>query len=302
MKSIANFYKVISSYEEIAVVIHKNPDGDAVGSSLALRDLLKYFGKKVKIYSFDELPEMFLVLQDGYLKLMDNPIVEKLIFLVDCADFNLTGLINTDILNKIIFSIDHHNRTKIKKVSKYLIYADKSSTAEIIYNIFQYFNVDIESKTADYLLLGIYSDTGGMLHSNVNEKTLEVVSNLLLYGGKLKLAMSCLKERKKFNRIKLWGYAIERLKFNQKYGILYSVITNLELEKYGCDQNDVSGLVNFINSDKNINVFAVFIQQNNKIKGSMRSENKLIDVGKIAEIFSGGGHKKAAGFVYKIEG
>ncbi|PJB52078.1 hypothetical protein CO100_00805, partial [Candidatus Berkelbacteria bacterium CG_4_9_14_3_um_filter_33_5] len=278
MTSIANFYKVISSYEEIAIVVHKNPDGDAVGSSLALKDLLKYFGKKVRIYSSGELPEMFMILRDGYMNLKNYSIFEKLIFIVDCADFSLTGLNKDDIKNKIIFSVDHHNRTKIKNISKYLIYSEKSSTSEIIYNIFKYFNVKIESKTADYLLLGIYSDTGGMLHSNVNIGTLEVVSNLLKYGGKLKLAMSCLKERKKFKRVKLWGYAIERLKFNQKYGILYSVISNTELEKYGCSKEDVSGLVNFINSDKNINIFAVFICQNNEIKGSMRTENKLIDV------------------------
>ncbi|PIX31326.1 hypothetical protein COZ61_00330, partial [Candidatus Berkelbacteria bacterium CG_4_8_14_3_um_filter_33_6] len=266
-----------------------------------LKDLLKYFGKKVRIYSSGELPEMFMILRDGYMNLKNYSIFEKLIFIVDCADFSLTGLNKDDIKNKIIFSVDHHNRTKIKNISKYLIYSEKSSTSEIIYNIFKYFNVKIESKTADYLLLGIYSDTGGMLHSNVNIGTLEVVSNLLKYGGKLKLAMSCLKERKKFKRVKLWGYAIERLKFNQKYGILYSVISNTELEKYGCSKEDVSGLVNFINSDKNINIFAVFICQNNEIKGSMRTENKLIDVGKISEIFGGGGHKKAAGFMYKIE-
>lgn len=300
MNNLSSFYATISKHDHIAIVIHKNPDGDAIGSSLALKNLLKYFGKKVRIYCYDHLPEMFTVLSDGYLDLKTNHIAEKLIFSVDCADFILTGLNESDLKNKSLFSIDHHKRSKINKYSRFIIHLEKSSTAEIIWEIFNYLGVKVDSKTADYLLLGIYSDTGGMVHSNVGIETMKTVSMLLECGGKLKLAMSGLKEKKHIRRIRLWGDAIERLKYNQKYDILYTIITDNDIIKFDCKKEDVSGLVNFINSDLNINVFAVIVKENNILKCSLRTEKNCIDVAKIAEIFGGGGHSKAAGFEYRI--
>lgn len=300
MKNLSSFYATISRYDKIAIVIHKNPDGDAIGSSLALKNLLKYFGKQVRIYCNDQLPEMFLVLSDGYLDLKTNPITENLIFSIDCADFVLTGINEKDLTNKSLVSIDHHKRSKINKFSKFTIHAEKSSTAEIVWEIFRYLDVKIDSKTADYLLLGIYSDTGGMIHSNVGIDTMKTVSMLLECGGKLKLAMSGLKEKKHVHRIKLWGDAIERLKYNPKYDILYTIITDLDIKKFKCSKEDVSGLVNFINSDQKINIFAVVIKENNLLKCSLRTEKNHIDVAKIAEVFGGGGHSKAAGFEYYL--
>ena len=298
MNQISKFYSIISRYDKIAIVIHKNPDGDAIGSSLALKILLKYFGKHVRIYCNDNLPKMFFALSEGYLDLKENSITENLIFSIDCADFALTGINEKEIKNKTLVSIDHHTRSRIYKFSELTIHAEKSSTAEIIWEIYKYLNIKIDNKTADYLLLGIYSDTGGMIHSNVNTQTMITVSNLLECGGKLKLAMSGLKEKKNINRIKLWGDAIERLKYNSNYGILYTIINDLDIEKFGCSKDDVSGLVNFINSDKKINIFAVMIREHNKLKCSIRTEKNYIDVAKIAEIFNGGGHSKASGFEY----
>ncbi len=150
---------------------------------------------------------------------------------------------------------------------------------------------------ATALLTGIYFDTGGFRHSNTSDEVLSIASELLKRGARLQKITENTDNTRSFSLFKLWGVALERLRLNKKYGISVSVITVDDINKAGATEEEVSGLVNLLNSAPESEVAMLLCESfDAKIKGSLRTESDKIDVSRIAKLFGGGGHKKAAGF------
>lgn len=285
----------------ILILLHQSPDGDTISSSLALATYLRRIGKKVDLAVKDEVPRIFEFL------IKDDEIKEDfllgdydLIFAVDCGDAVRTGFparLETISKTKPLINIDHHFRNNLYKIARLnIVDASASATAEIIYDLLLFLGAKIDSKMATFILAGIYYDTGGFQHSNVTERTLNIVSQCISLGGRIGLVAKNISSSKKTSGLKLWGIALKRMKLKSN-GIIYSYLSKQDLAAVGADSEDASGIVNLINTVPGSRIALLLIESpDGRIKASLRTEEDEVDVSKLARVFGGGGHRKAAGF------
>ncbi|MDZ7587462.1 MAG: DHHA1 domain-containing protein [Patescibacteria group bacterium] len=155
---------------------------------------------------------------------------------------------------------------------------------------------------ATAILTGIYTDTGGFKHSNTTPVTLNIASELLDYGAKLKTITRNVALNKSVAALRLWGITLTRLHKNQELEIVSSVITRQDLEDCGATYYDLAGVVNLMNSIPDSKAAILFFETpDGLIRASLRTEKDNVDIAKIARLFGGGGHKKAAGFNIKAD-
>lgn len=305
---IEKIIKEITKAKNILLLTHENPDGDALGSSLALQLSLKKINKKIKSCCFSPVPEIFSFLPEsdtfGNNFLLGD---YDLVIILDCGDSRRTGFCDrikefAQYKNKII-NIDHHPKNDLHKIAAInIVDYSASSTSEIVYDIIKKLNIKIDKDIALCLLCGLYTDTGSFKHSNTTPKTLLIASMLLRYGARLKKITNNIINNHSISSLKLWGIALSRLTINKKYKIAASIITQEDIKLCNATQEDVSGIVNMINTvpDAEIALFMYQIDKNT-IKASLRTESKNINLTKIANVFGGGGLKKASGFKIKAK-
>ncbi|MCK4799858.1 bifunctional oligoribonuclease/PAP phosphatase NrnA [Candidatus Parcubacteria bacterium] len=297
---------LIKFSESILILTHKNPDGDAVGSVLGLAGALESIGKNVKCFSKDVVPDVFGFLPNVS-KIKDRIVPEKydLVILLDCALFSRAGL--TDIKEIVssfdkVLIIDHHpkNETECDYYEKCVSVIDDkaSSTAVLIYKLLKKANIKITKDIANCLLTGIFTDTGGFQHSNTDSQTLEAAAEFMKKGSRVDKIAKNIFSSKSMAAIKLWGTALSRIKTDSKTGMAVSYVSREDMEKAGAKEDDLSGLINVINTVSDAKFSLLLTEFDDcKIKGSLRSEEyKGIDVSRIARSLGGGGHKLASGF------
>ncbi|MFW5885225.1 MAG: DHH family phosphoesterase [Patescibacteria group bacterium] len=300
--------KLLQKGESFFMVIHPKPDADALGSAFALKRHLQeeLKKKKVKIYSVDKPGDIFKELfpteevsqEDEDLKDFDT-----LIFL-DRGDIyhKLAFDKKTAKLNKKIqiLNIDHHPETFVQGALN--VIDDKApATCEIIYRYFDFIDYDITPAEAQFLLNGIFSDTGGFRHNNTTPHSLEVAGNLMRKGATTVKISKTLYFNKSLQTLRLWAIALERAKLEPKSGMITSFLTMEDLKKCNATSADISGISEVLNTIAESKFSLVLAEpEKNKIKASLRSdEHKGVDVSQIAKKFKGGGHKLASGFEIK---
>jgi phosphoesterase RecJ-like protein len=293
--------------DKILLLTHENPDGDALGSLLAMALTLKKINKIVDFVCSDDLADPFLFLPKSDEIRKDFLLGDyDLIMILDCGDIKRTGF--SDRLKefaknkKKIVNIDHHPKNDLHKISDInLIDYNASSTCEIIYELIKILNINIDKDIATCLLCGLYTDTGAFKHANTNSKVLSIASELLYLGARLKKITKNITSGKSIAALKLWGIALSRINKNDELGITSSFITFNDIDKCLATPNDLAGVVNMINSIPDSKVAILFSEiEDGKIKASLRTESDFVDVSKFAQIFGGGGLRKASGFT--IEG
>jgi len=274
-----------------------------LGSLLALGEALKARGKSVKLVCSDKIPQVFTFME-GH-ESIDNDFLLgnfEAVILLDNGDFQRTGfarrLVSLKKKKVPIINIDHHPKNDIWKFADVnCVDEQSSSTSELIYNILTGLDLDITPKIATYLLTGIFTDTGGFKHANTSGRVFEIVSDLLKRGAKLRKVSGNFFNEKSISSLKLWGIALSRLTLNKNLRIIYSVLSQNDIKEAGASEEEVSGLVNFINtSPESAVALLLYETSDGRIKGSFRTESDKIDVSLLAKHLGGGGHKKAAGF------
>ncbi len=309
-KLVEQFIELMNALKGIKtplLVTHPKADADALGSVFSFAEILKNeFHLKSKIFTPDKPGEIFEGLFPIYKIENDFKIEEhdSIIFLDRGSlyyDFKFNEKINKSGEKIKVINIDHHPQSTITNALN-LTDISASATCEIIYRFMNYFNMNINPKLAQYLLNGIYADTGGFRHNNTSPLTLEISSDLLRKGASITKINRGLFSNKSLNTLKLWAIALERAQINPKTGMATSFITNEDLEKCGATIEDTAGVSEILNSISESKFSLVLSERDdNKIKASLRSEEyKGVDVSKIARQFKGGGHKLASGF--EIEG
>jgi len=299
--------KVISKiehFDKILLMIHENPDGDTLAAASAVFLSLEKIGKKPAMVCKDPVPQPFLFL----------PRMEKvqpdflfgdfdIILVIDCGDIRRTGF-DERLKNfakkkrKTLINIDHHPKNDLHKIANInLIDFKASSTSEIIWELLLKMKVEISKDIATALFTGLYTDTGGFKHSNTTSKTLKIAAALMRYGARAKLVSKNVSLSKTVPAMKLWGVALSRLHRNSDLKISSSVITQKDLSSCGAKGEDIAGVVNLINTIPDSRAAILFYEtEDKKIRASIRTEDDKTDVSRLAQIFGGGGHKKASGF------
>lgn len=305
MHKSQKLFEKIDHSNRFLILTHENPDGDALGSMLALSISLKQSGKYVDCVCASPTPQPFLFLPKVS-KIKNNFFLGDydLIFILDCGDLKRTGF--ADRIKyfarkkaKKVVNIDHHPKNDVHKISWFnLIDYRASSTSELIYLLLKDMQgTVIDKDIATCLFCGIYTDTGGFRHSNTTVRVLKTASELLHCGARLKLVTNNIVNGKSVSALKLWGLVLSRAKKDSRLGLITSVITKEDLKSCQASIADLAGAVNLINAVPETRAAILFSEpEDGKIKASIRTENNNIDVGKLANIFGGGGLKKAAGF------
>lgn len=303
MQTLKLIGQKIKASEKILLLIHENPDGDAIGSAMALFVYLSQIGKKIDVSCPSDIPDLFKFLphtnkfkKDFFLGDYD------LIIILDCGDLKRTGfshrLKELNKQKKRIINIDHHPKNDLHSLAEinYINY-QASSTSELIYHLLLAMNCSINKEIATCLLCGIYTDTGSFKHSNTSEEVLKISASLLRYGARLNLITSFITNGKTVSALKLWGIALSRIRQNKKIGLISSIITKKDIQFCQATTADLAGVVNLINTIPQTKAAILFSEiESGKIKASIRTERNDIDVSRLAAIFGGGGLKKASGF------
>lgn len=297
-------FKLIQGAKNIAVIPHRSPDGDAIGSALAMKFALQNIGKIVDTVCIDSPPKntQFLPETELFIKELNTSKYDLIIF-VDCGARYMSKFHEThpEILDGSIDSIniDHHaSNDFFAKVN--IIEPKAASTTQILYRLYQKWGLEIDKKIATCLMTGLYFDTGSFRHNNTTPEVMKISGELLKKGADIKMISKYLFKTNSIEKLKLWGSALSKIRKNQK-DIVTSAITNEDYSNCNANSKDLEGVVDYLNAIPG-SKFCILLAEDQKggVKASMRTQSENVDLSKIAEIFGGGGHKMASGF--RIEG
>lgn len=291
----------IFSEDNIVVISHVNPDGDAIGSGLALTLGLKKIGKNVRFILQDKYPDSVKFLNEINIVEQYNENNEykfDLTICVDGATDDRLGKAKELLKNRFVINIDHHISNTLYGNLNYV--EEISSTSELIYKFLKFCEIDIDINMAEALYTGLVNDTGNFSHDNVTEKTFEMAAELKRIGASNSKVVREFFNTKSLPAIKLLGIAMYEMEYNENKKLVYYFMSKEILDKYNGRKEDTEGIVEKLISFKEAEV-SLFLREDKigVIKGSMRSKHD-IDVNKIASIFGGGGHRKAAGFTSEL--
>ncbi len=288
--------------DSVLLFSHSRPDGDTVGSVLALKYYLEKLGKKITLACFDAFP---VFLENLFSEKFESP--EKLdltkfdlIIACDSVERGFEKIFPQIKDEKITAIIDHHPDITLRADIN-ILDPKLSSVCEIIYHFFLINKLNITKNIATALLLGILGDTGSFQHSNTTPQVMEIASDLMRKGAPLSKIIETTFSNKKISTLKLWGKAFEKAKINPKNGMIASIITLEDLKNCQATSDDIAQVAEILNTVPGTKFSLILSEREDGIvKGSLRSEDyKGIDVSEIAHQFGGGGHRLASGFEVK---
>ena len=310
---LEEFIQILNTSKKVVIIPHKNPDGDALGSTLALNFFLNKTGHQSSPISPNEYPDFlnWLPGQEGILKhtTETNKAVEliKAADLIFTLDFNSLGRvellephINASSAKKIM--IDHH-----QDPSDYadIMYSDSNigSTCEMVYNLISQLNAaQIDQKIATCLYTGIMTDSGSFRFPSTTSKTHHVIAELIDKGANHSEIHQNIYDTFTFDRLRLLGTALTNLKKIKELPVVYITISQEELNKNNFKKGDTEGFVNYGLSLVGISMAVIMIEneQEQIIKMSFRSKGAFSVNDFARTYFNGGGHHNAAGGASKL--
>lgn len=293
--------KKIEESKNIIISSHVNPDGDAIGSGLGLFLGLrkKYPEKNIRFILEDEIPDNMKFMEETskiekYSELKDKPKAQVFIT-VDSAEKHRIGKVQELIGDSFLVNIDHHISNP--HFGDLNIVKEASSTSEIIFFVLRdMLNIEIDELSGEAIYTGIITDTGNFKYESTTKETFYVAGELINTGIDRSKIADAVYKNKSLGAIKALGTALVNMISVPEKKLVYFFLGKDFIEKENIKKDETDGIVESLLEYKDCEV-SVFLREieDGKIKGSMRSKNK-IDVNEIAKIFSGGGHKRAAGF------
>ena len=306
-----NLKKLIKDPKHIVITTHRGPDGDAMGSSLAMFNFLKKIGHNVTVITPNKYAEFLhwiagnneVIIYEGNEKQVQS-ITSKadLFFLLDFNNMGRIGdlgnLISSSKATKVL--IDHHQNPDTSMADIIFSNTNACSTAQLVYEIINAMDFDsyIDKTIAECLYLGIMTDTGSFKFSSTTSKTHQIIAKLINAGADNTKIHDLVYDNSSANRIKLLGYCLNNklLLYPENNSAIIS-LTAEELERFKFQNGDTEGFINYALAIKGIK-FATFIaEKEGVVKLSLRSKGNF-KVNEIAnKYFNGGGHTNASGGV-----
>ena len=288
---------LINNNHKFAIFTHETPDGDAIGSSLALYMGLKSLKKEVDIIT-DEYPASFNFLKERDKIISKGKKDYDVCIALDCAtEKRLYDPTNAFHKSKHTASIDHHASNTFYANCNYV--EDKSpATCKTLVKILKRLNINLTKEIGEALIMGIITDSGGFRYDTVDDETFEIAAQILDLGVNISKIYTETFDLQTKSQFALTQIATSRLKFvnNDKIAITY--ITLDDIKKTNAKIGDHEGIVNVGRKVEGVLV-SIFLRESEKntYKVSLRSNTDAVNVSEIAEAFEGGGHSKAAGCV-----
>ncbi len=290
--------KKIKTAKRVAIFTHMRPDGDALGSALALSSALDNLHIANEVCVETDVPSN-LAFINGLEKVKKAPEKEyDLLVCVDCADVQRLGVLSDEFLratrkNIYTVNIDHHISNT--RYAKYNYVRECSANCMNVAQLVEYLGAPFDKKTAEYLLIGLLTDSGNFAHDDVTEETLSLAAKLVAAGADIRYYHYNLFKKQPKARAALHAMVMSGMRyyFDDRFAAI--IITRAMMEKCGADNGMTEGFVDFpLNVDTVEVAAAVMEVKPRHYKVSLRSK-EYADVNKIAATFGGGGHVRAAG-------
>jgi len=292
--------KLMDKAQKVLSISHKRPDGDTLGASASLYLALKAMGKQVDMACIDEIPDRFMFVADMHKVIHDFNFRDyDLIIVSDAGASYMTRYheVYPDIFkgDVPVINFDHHaSNDNFGKVN--VVDVASASTTVLLYKFFEFCGIAVTPQMATALLCGIYNDTGSLMHSNTTLEVFEISGRLMELGGRIHVVAKNLFRTTPVSTLKLWGRVLENARVNNE-GVTVSVVTWKDFEECGAGSDEISGVVDLLNSVPGAKYSCLLNEdKNGMIKGSFRTQRDDVDLSALAGQFGGGGHKKAAGF------
>lgn len=296
-KILDRILDVLRESNSICVAGHLRPDGDCIGSQIGLGLALRAAGKKVTIWNQDPAPEKLRFLdKQGLLALPVSGHTFDTVITVDCATFERLGTVADHIgKRQHLINIDHHqSNTRYGELNWISAYA--SSTGELIYKLLRTAKWKITPDIADCLFTAISTDTGSFQYPTTKPSTYTAAGKLVKQGADLATICDEVYQSYTLARVKLLRHVYNSFKLVDDDRVAYFWLKKNDFIRTGAQVTDAEGLIDHLRDIDPVLVACMFEETApEEVRVSLRSKNPFVNVGKIAELFGGGGHPAAAG-------
>jgi len=299
--SIKKVMDVLKIYTNFLISTHINPEGDALGSQLALAQLLEGMGRTAVMVNDHKVPSVykFLPKSDSIRTRVDKTIDYDVAIVVDCPNLERIGRVRDALKEgKMILNIDHHiSNGKFGKVN--WVNDKASSCGEMIYELLKELDCKLNKEIATNLYTAIMTDTGSFSYSNTTAKVHKITSELVGCGLDAAGIKSEIYDKKGIGEIRLLGEALSTIQTDSDGKIAYLTATRDMAKSEDGELRGTEEFVNFPRSIGGVEIALFFREEKGgNIHVSLRS-NSGLDVNKVAVLLGGGGHAKAAGCIIK---
>ncbi len=290
----------LKKHKRFLLSCHVTPEGDAIGSMLAMESLLRRMGKKTQVVCQDPFPERLSCLSNrkwmrtSELK-KNNPGFDALV-LTDCPTLARIGDVRSILPKDIaIFNIDHHISND--RFGNYnFIRPEAAASAEVVLDIFNYLKLKLTRDEAKNLYVGLATDTGSFKYSNTRAESHVMAAKLIATGLDIEKINDELHGAYSLKTMKLYSRLLGRVKTAAGGALAWSAMSRRDLKETGAGYEDAEGFIDFVRYLKGskVSFFLTELSDGKSVRVSFRAKGPY-DVNRVATFFNGGGHKKASG-------
>lgn len=290
----------LKQYDRFSILTHVSPDGDTLGSGIAMQLIIESMGKVAEVICEEPVPHIY-----GYLPNASRVVLPQdaegyeCVITCDCADKQRFKKSEQIFANaRFTMAIDHHFTNK-GYADANLIMPEASAACEVVYDLLKAMEMPITRDLAVCIYTGVVTDTGNLTYSNTTPHSIRIVAELLESGLNITEINRYIYRTVPYVKTRLQGHVLSNMKLEAEGRIGLATVTVGEMEMYGATNEDCEGIVDSVRDVESVRV-AVFIREgrDGTYKVSLRSK-ECADVGRIAGRYGGGGHAAAAGYSSK---
>jgi phosphoesterase RecJ-like protein len=300
---LAQAAEAIRGGERFLVTTHENPDGDALGSMLAMKLALDQLGKDSSMLLVGDAPlpgEYSFMPLEGLVRNVPDDASQRILLTLDCANESRIGP-DPEVLqlSPLVVNIDHHHdNSRFGDVN--VIDARASSTGELLRDLFRALDIELTPAIAEALYIALVTDTGRFQYTNTTPKSLRLAAELVEAGADLHRIFQGVYESVQFAKLKLLARALERAQVYEGGRLVVSYLLRDDFQEVGAAEPYSEGIIDYLRAVEGADM-AVLIREPPRSGGplhrvSLRASHDELDVSAIARKSDGGGHRQAAGF------
>jgi bifunctional oligoribonuclease and PAP phosphatase NrnA len=291
---IQKIVDAVRTRQHFVISSHSRPDGDSIGSQLAMAYTLRALGKNAVVVNADPAPPPLMAFP-GVPEIVIAPAVEgkfDAAIIMECGDLARTGVTGLDRF--FVVNIDHHpGNTGYGQINWFD--AKAAACGEMVFDLVRALGVPLSLEIATHIYLAILTDTGSFHYSSISPRTFDICRETLEAGVDPVLVARNVYDSNNMGRLKLFGAVLSAMQIDQSGRIAIVYLDHEMARAAGGTYEDTEGLINLPLTVKEIQAVVFFKQdEGDQYRVSMRSKG-LIDIGAVAKEFGGGGHKNAAG-------
>jgi bifunctional oligoribonuclease and PAP phosphatase NrnA len=296
-KPVRDLLEALEGVKSVCVVGHVRPDGDCIGSQVGLALALEGAGKTVTVWNDDGCPDKLRILDpERRVRRPSSGHRFDAVVATDCASFERLGRCGDLVRDRGVFiNIDHHaSNTRYADIN--WVSPREPSTGELIYDLCQWAGWKITKPMANCLFAAVSTDTGSFQYPTTTPETLEIAARLVDAGADLGGLCEEIYQSYPITRVRLLRHVYSKFRMTHGDRTAYFWLRKADYARAGADSEESEGLIDHIRAIEGVVVAIMFEEMGtDMVRLSIRSKNPSIDVGAVAALFGGGGHRAAAG-------